>query len=59
MGKGVLVVLKRHSKSKNPAIGKGVKEVIDMLEGKGMLLIWPENIGPKEIIRNEPDIIPD
>jgi len=59
MGKGVLVVLKRHSKSKNPAIGNGVKEVIDMLEGKGMLLIWPENIGPKKIIRNEPDIIPD
>jgi hypothetical protein len=42
MGKGVLVVLKRHSNSKNSAISKGVKEVIDTLEGKRMLLIWPE-----------------
>ena len=35
MGKDILVVLKRQSKSKNAAINKGVKEVIDTLEGRG------------------------
>ncbi|MDP6636359.1 MAG: LamG domain-containing protein [Phycisphaerae bacterium] len=34
MGKDILVVLKRHSNSKNLAINKGVKAVIDTLEGK-------------------------
>jgi hypothetical protein len=34
MGKDILVVLKRHSNSTSPAVSKGVKEVIDTLEGK-------------------------
>ena len=34
MGKDILIVLKRHSNSTNPVVKKGVKEVIDTLEGK-------------------------
>ena len=34
MGKDILVVLKRHSKSTSPLVSKGVKEVIDTLEGR-------------------------
>ena len=34
MGKDTIIVLKRHSNSKNAAISKGIKEVIDVLEGR-------------------------
>jgi len=34
MGKDILVVLKRHSNSTNPAVSNGIKEVIDTLEGR-------------------------
>jgi hypothetical protein len=34
MGTDALIVLKRHSNSTNPAISKGVREVIDTLEGR-------------------------
>jgi len=34
MGKDILIVLKRHSNSTSPAVSKGVKEVIDTLEGR-------------------------
>ncbi|MBL7220343.1 MAG: LamG domain-containing protein [Phycisphaerae bacterium] len=34
MGKDTLIVLKRHSNSPSPAVSKGVKEVIDTLEGR-------------------------
>jgi len=44
MGKETLVVLKRHSNSTNPTVKKGVKEVIDTLEGKRMILVKPEII---------------
>ncbi|MDP6636360.1 MAG: LamG domain-containing protein [Phycisphaerae bacterium] len=49
MGKGVIVVLKRHSNSKNATIRKGVKEVIGALEGTHLILVKPEIIIQDEV----------
>jgi len=54
MGTGILVVLKRHSNSKNATISKGVKEVIGTLEGTHLILVKPEII-----IHEELDILHD
>ena len=48
MGKDILVVLKRYSDSTNPAVSKGIKEVIDTLEGR---------VKPKPPIQWEVNII--
>ena len=43
MGKGILVVLKRHGNSTSPPVSKGIKEVIDTLEGRGKPAPVPVN----------------
>ena len=49
MGKGILVVLKRHANSENAMVKKGVKEVIDTLEGRRMILVKPKIIIQEEV----------
>ena len=54
MGKDTLIVLKRYSNSTNPAVSKGVKEVIDTLEGRVKPKkphLWVEKRG-EVLIRN-------